>query len=96
MKQTRVVLCQCLIAREAIYLQDMLKRYIPKRTLRSIDALQLKVPRFKNETLGTRTFAYAAGSLWNSLLVEIRAADNVSSFNSLLKTYLFELVYNIL
>ena len=79
-----------------MYLRDMVERYMPKRTLRSIDALLLKVPRFKNKTLGTRTFAYAAASLWNCLPVEIRPAHNINNFKSLLKTRLFKLAYNIL
>ena len=69
---------------------------MPKRTLRSSDALLIKVPRSKNKALGNRTFAYAAVSLWNSLQVEIRAADNINSFKSSLKTHLFKLAYSIL
>ena len=55
------------------------------RTLRSSNVLLLKVPRFKNKTLGARTFAYAAATLWNSLPLEIRAIDNIDSFKSSLK-----------
>ena len=55
----------------------------------------LKVPRFKNKTLGVRTFAYAAASLWNSLPLEIRAIDNTDSFKSSLKTHLVKVAYDI-
>ena len=54
------------------------------------NALLLKVPRFKNKTLGARTFGYAAASLWNFLPLEIRAVENIDSFKSSLKTHLFK------
>ena len=69
---------------------------MPKRSLRSSNALLLKVPRFKNKTSGARTFAYAAASLWNILPLEIRALDNINGFKSLLKTHLFKLAYDIM
>ena len=69
---------------------------MPNRTLRSSNSLLLKVPRFKNKTLGARTFAYAAAWLWNSLPLEIRAIDNVESFKSSLKTHLFKAAYDIM
>ena len=79
-----------------MYLRDMVERYVPYRTLRSINALLLKVPRFKNKTLGARTFAYAAASLWNSLPFEIRSVDNIDQFKSSLKTHLFKLAYDVM
>ena len=74
----------------------MVERYMPNRTLRSSNVLLLKVPRFKNKTLGARTFAYATASLWNSLPLEIRAIDNIDSFKSSLKTHLFKVAYDIM
>ena len=75
-------------------LQELMERYMPKRTLRLSDAL-LKVPRFKKKTLGARTFAYAAASLWDSLSLEICAIDNIGSFKWSLKTHLFNLAFDI-
>ena len=37
---------------------------MPKRTLRSSNALLLQVPRFKNKILDARTFAYSVASLF--------------------------------
>ena len=54
------------------------------------------VPRFKNKTLGARTFAYAAASLSNSLPFEIRSVDNIDHFKSSLKTHLFKLAYDVM
>ena len=79
-----------------MYLQEMVERYMPKRTLRSSNALLLKVPRCRNKTLGARTFAYAAASLWSSLPLEICAIDNIDCVKSMLKTHLFELAYDIM
>ena len=79
-----------------VYLQEMVERYMPKRTLRSSDALLLKVPRFKIKTLSARTFAYAAASLWNSLPLETGVVDNIDSFKLSLKTHLFRLAYDIM
>ena len=87
---------KCMIEKAPVYLRGMVERYMPNRTLRSSNALLLKVPRFKNKTLGARTFAYAAASLWNSLPLEIRAIDNTDSFKSSLKTHLFKIAYDIM
>ena len=69
---------------------------MPNRPLRSSSALLLTVHRFKNKTLGARSFAYAAPSLWNSLPLEIRAIDNINTFKSSLKAHLFKLTYDIM
>ena len=86
----------CLKGKAPVYLRDMVERYMPERTLRSSNALLLKVPRFKNKTLGARTFAYAAASIWNSLPREIRFIDNIYSFKLSLKTHSFKSAYDIL
>ena len=70
-----------LIAKARMYLRDMLERYMPTRALRPNNALLLKVPRFKNKVSVARTFAYAADSLWNSLPMEIRAANKIDRLN---------------
>ena len=62
-----MLLTCCLIGKAPVYLRDMVERCMPSRPLRSSGALLLKAPRFKNKTLGARTFAYAAASIWNSL-----------------------------
>ena len=87
---------KCLIGKAPVYLQEMVERYMPKRTPRSSNALLLKVPRFKNKKLGARTFAYAAASPWNSLPLEIRAIDNTACFKSSSKSHLSKLAYDIM
>ena len=40
-------------------------------------------------TIGDRSFAKAAATVWNSLPYAIRHSDNITTFKQLLKTYLF-------
>ena len=50
--------------------------------------------RIPSKSYGQRSFFYAASSLWNNLPQQIRTADNVNIFKSLLKTHLFNAVYS--
>ena len=70
------------------YLSDLLKPVKSDKNLRSNNKFLLSVPRI-NSVLGQRAFSYAAPSLWNSLPLEIRSSNSLSSFRSKLKTYLF-------
>ena len=59
------------------------------RCLRSSGQALLKGHPSRLVTRGDRAFAVRAPKLWNSLPLELRLATSVSSFKSLLKTYLF-------
>ena len=77
------------------YLSDLLQPYIPSRTLRSSSQSLLQLPRrISSTSYGQRSFSHAAPSLWNSLPLHIRTADNVNTFKSLLKTHLFNVAYS--
>ena len=55
----------------------------------------LQLPRqIPSKSYGQWSFFYAAPSLWNNLSQQIRTADNVNIFKSLLKTHLFNAVYS--
>ena len=59
--------------------------------LRSDSELLLQKPEVKSlSTLGDRSFAFAAPTLWNKLPAEIRHAKTVDSFKKLLKTHFFK------
>ena len=58
------------------------------RLLRSSNTNMLTVPRFRTKW-GSRAFAVAAPSTWNSLPVNLRTASTVTSFKKMLKTFLF-------
>ena len=77
------------------YLTELIKLKTSGRYhLRSCDKLLLDCPRIKTRvTLGDRSFAIAAPTLWNSLPMEVRYATSVTTFKKLLKTYLFSKAY---
>ena len=75
------------------YLTDLFTYYTSQRTLRSCQQELLQVPRTKLKTVGDRAFSVAGAVLWNNLPLNLKKADNVESFNILLKTYLFTLAY---
>ena len=76
-------------------LSDLLHDYVPSRTLRSSSQSLLQLPhQIPSKSYGQRSFFYAAPSLWNNLPQQIRTADNVNIFKSLLQTHLFNAVYS--
>ena len=70
------------------YLQELINPYIPPRRLRSSDANLLSVPTLKSGS-GRRSFSFSAPTLWNLLPITIKLSPTLSSFRSLLKTFLF-------
>ena len=76
------------------YLTDLLTIYKPARQLRSSsDTSALRIPAFRTQSFGDRSFSHSAPSVWNTLPPEIRSCDTVSSFKSHLKTHLFRQAY---
>ena len=63
---------KCLEGSAPQYLKDLLKVYVPSRSLRSSkDGTLLKVPRIKHNA-GKRAFSYFGPDLWNSLPQSVR------------------------
>ncbi len=60
----------------------------------SSNQLLLTVPCCRCKTKGGRAFSAAAPKLWNSLAVNVRFAPSLNSFKSVLKSYLFSLVFD--
>ena len=87
------IVCLCfnaITSSTPAYLSDLLHLYSPSRSLRSsADTRLLKIPLYKYKTKGDRAFSYFGPSVWNSLPLHIRSATTVYTFNSALKTYLF-------
>ena len=75
------------------YIVDMLTPYEPDRSLRSSGRALLHVPKTRLLTRGDRAFAARAPRLWNALPGDLRQADSVSSFKSLLKTHFYRLAF---
>ena len=74
------------------YLYSSLKRYTPSRTLRSSDSKLLFVPRVRT-CFGSRSFAVAAPTIWNSLPLAIRSSVSTDSFRRQLKTFFYNLAF---
>jgi len=53
-----------------------LKQYVPSRRLRSSDCSLLAVPRVRT-CFGSRSFAVAAPTTWNSLPLHIRNSSSI-------------------
>ena len=75
------------------YLCDLLVPYTPTRSLRSSDRGLLLVRKMHLKRTGDRAFVHAAAVIWNNLPQNLRDCDNLESFKSLLKTYLFREEY---
>ena len=71
------------------YLSSILSLRPNVRSLRSNNHYLLHVPRSRSVRFGDCSFSVYAPKLWNSLPLNLRLATSVSSFKSLLKTYLF-------
>ena len=84
---------RCLHNLAPSYLSELLKLYAPEReNLRSSDKLFLdySIPSTK---YGERAFSVSGSVLWNSLPDNIRLLDDIGSFKSNLKTWLFKDAY---
>ena len=74
------------------YLSELIKYHFPVRNLRSECDILLDVPKCKSSS-GSRAFAIAAPTLWNSLPYDVRTCTSIDVFKSKLKTFLFSTVY---
>ena len=71
------------------YLVELIHQHVPRRSLRSAEKDLLTVPYTNSDMCRTRAFSIAGPVLWNALPQQLRAIDNLNSFKSALKTYLF-------
>uniref|UniRef100_A0A669BFN4 Reverse transcriptase domain-containing protein n=1 Tax=Oreochromis niloticus TaxID=8128 RepID=A0A669BFN4_ORENI len=83
-------------ARAPPYLSELLSAYAPRKTMRSSSKLMLSIPRTNLKSRGDRSFSVAGPRLWNSLPLNIRSAQTLEQFKSLLKTHFYALAFNTL
>lgn len=76
-----------------LYLANLIKKYEPKRSLRSADQLVLTTPRTKRRS-GDRAFVAIVPKLWNDLPLSIRLERAFTVFKHKLKEYLLALAFN--
>ena len=86
---------KCLNSQAPQYLRNLITLYSPPRLLRSNNRLtgSLVYRHYQRRKHGGRTFSAVAPQYWNSLPQEIRNAETLQKFKSLLKTHLFRQVY---
>ena len=77
--------------RPVLYPDSLLKHYVPSRSLRSSDSSLLSVPRVRT-CFGSRSFAVAAPTIWNTLALDIHNSPSMCCFHRRLKTFLYNLV----
>ncbi|KAF7641764.1 hypothetical protein LDENG_00272630, partial [Lucifuga dentata] len=75
------------------YITEILTPYEPVHSLRSSAGTLLAVPESRLKSKGGCAFAIRTLLLWNDLPEEIRLADSVPSFKSLLKTHFYRLAF---
>ena len=75
------------------YVTDMLRLYLPSRSLRSSTKNLLEIPSTNLVKYGQRSFSYAAPKLWNELPDYIRKCKDLTTFKSSLKTFYFKTVF---
>ena len=73
---------------EPVYLGQLIKQYIPTRSLRSQSKNLLEVPDIRS-AMGRRSFSFAAPTIWNQLPDHIRSSKTLLGFRKQLKSYLF-------
>lgn len=80
---------QCFHEIAPSYLSDLLVKYQPVRSLRSVQKDLYVVPCISTKYYGKRSFEHAAPELWNSIPNNVRHAISIKGFKASLKTYLF-------
>ncbi len=80
---------KCLMGLAPTYLSDMIKRYVPRRNLRSMNGHRLDDVGYNLRSYGFRAFSVASPQLWNALPLDIRSCNGISEFKHKLKTHLF-------
>ena len=65
-----------------------------RSTLRSSGGNRYKIPVIRHK-IGEQAFSYAGPAVWNSLPTILTNLTYTHTFKSSLKTYLFQLAYNL-
>ena len=78
------------------YVEDLLRYYDSRRTLRSSNKTELLDEPWENlKTYGERAFSIAAPMLWNKLQLQIRFSSSEAVLEANLKTYLFKHAFDL-
>ena len=83
---------KCLHGTAPIYLQELIKRYVPSRNLRSATQSRLTCSSTSTQ-YGQRSFSVSATELWNNLPLHVKNSETVIQFKTSLKTHLFTMAF---
>ncbi len=75
------------------YIQSLIKKQTPARSLRSSSRLTLVVPHANTLSYGERAFSRFAPSKFNKLPETLKSSATFEAFKSGLKTHLFKIAY---
>ena len=78
-----------------IYISELIKPYNPSHSLRSSTLNFLSIPKSNTATYGDRCFSVAAPKLWNILPGDFHHIENLSTFKTSIKTWLFKSAFNL-
>lgn len=85
---------KALVGQAPSYIRELIVQQETRYSLRSASTVTLVVPRTKQKTLGDRSFAVAAPTVWNDLPPDIRSTQTLSKFKSLVKTHYFKIAFH--
>ena len=89
-----LLLCKCHNNLALRYLPDLLPSRACSRLLRSSKSDNIHGACFKNSQCQHSSFSSAGPRAWNSLPTMVKTAQSLDSFESLLKTHLFNIAYD--
>ena len=76
------------------YLSDLLQSRPSNRPLRSSQSDNICAAYFRNSQCQLSSFSSVGPRAWNALPASIKTAQLLDTFKTLLKTYLFNILYN--
>ena len=86
--RSRASLNKTISTNEPAYLHSLLKHYVPSCSLRSSDSNLLSVARVRT-CFGSRSFAVAAPTIWNTFPLDIRYSPSVHCLRCDIKTFFY-------
>ena len=76
---------KCLMGLAPTYLSDMIKRYVPRRNLGSMNGHRLVDVSYTLRNCGCRAFSVASPPLWNALPLQIPSCNGFQSLRANLR-----------
>jgi hypothetical protein len=75
------------------YISDLIKPYMPQRSLRSENLHLLHQPKARLKLSGDRAFFVSAPKLWNNMPLSMRKCNSLTEFKTGLKTHFYRMAF---